>query len=786
MYKYGYFNEEGTEFTITNPKTPRAFDNFMWNDVLFSSVHQTGVGFLDYQIGDTEAVQLLTGIGRICDFDVYGREHLMNRLIYVRDNETGEYWNVNWEPVKKKFDFYKCIHGLGYTIIKSETAKIASEFRIFVPKGNDPVELWSLSFENKSEKQRHLSIFVYNQFQFAYKWGFNSYGDMFFRTTYFNNECNALIANKHPHISPHPYQTAFMTSDKNIIGFDGSRDAFIGLYNGLDEPQAVAQGNCYGSLGSSDATIGVTQFDLLLNPNGKESFNMILGVTDAVANIEPLKQKYLSHMDDFFDCLQNENKEFIGHNLYITPDKHLNRMLNIWMKHQTSYGAKWCRWGWMGYRDIVQHGYGISSFHPERTKEILQEALYHQKSNGMALRGWNPVDEKGYSDSALWLVYSLISYLKETGDFDFLHENINFFDQGSASVLSHVEKALDFLEANKGSHHLCLIKYGDWNDSLTGIGKEGRGESVWLSMAYAEALNQMIELFDFMKDNKANDFRFRYGDIKDAINKNAWDGDWYVRCFDDNGRAIGSHENKEGKIFLNTQSWAIIAGIADKERTQKVIDSSNKLLRTEMGYLLLAPTFMEPDPHIGRISYMEPGICENGTVYSHVNVWMIMALLRANRPDEAYRAFKQNAPGYINNDENSPKQQMPPYIYANGYFGPDHKNKKFQMEFTWITGSVAWFYNVLSKEMIGIKPDYDRLIIDPKIPSEWNEVNVFRIFRDKKFYIQIKRTNVASMSIILNEKEVEGAFVKISDCSENNYLEVRMPFHLSDSESENQ
>jgi len=629
MSKYGYFNEDGTEFTITNPETPRAFDNFLWNDVLFSSVHQTGVGFLDYQIDGTEAIQLFTGIGRVCDFDVFGRENLMSRLIFVRNNENGKFWNVNWEPVKQAFDSYECTHGLGYTKIKSETEKIFSGFRIFVPKGKDPVELWTMDFENKSDKKRNLSIFVYNQFQLSYKWGFNSYGDMFFRTTYFSPENNALVATKHPHITPHNHQTAFMAADKQIVGFDGSRDSFIGMYNGINEPKAVIEGKCRNSIGSSNATIGVTQFNLSLNPGQAETINMVLGICDSVEEIMPLKTKYISSMDIEFEKLKQYHKNFIAFNCFITPDEHLNHMLNIWMKHQTAYGAQWCRWGWMGYRDIVQHGYGVSSFNPGRTKGILKDAFLHQYSSGMAMRGWNPVDTKPYSDSALWLVFTLISYLKETADFDFLKEKIKFFDEDSATALEHIERALNFLENNKGVHHLILIKFGDWNDSLTAIGKEGRGESVWLSMAYGEALLQMIEMFNYLKDTRSEEYQIRYENIKKAINETAWDGEWYLRCFDDNGRAIGSNESKEGKIFLNTQSWAMIAGIADKTRTQQVIDSADKMLKTDIGYLLLAPTFLVPDPHIGRISYMEPGICENGTVYSHVNVWMILGLLRA-------------------------------------------------------------------------------------------------------------------------------------------------------------
>ncbi len=776
MYQFGNFNEEGNEFIITNPKTPRAFDNYLWNDSLFSSVHQTGVGFIDYQIGKSEGVQLFTGIGRICDFDVFGREGLMSRLIYIRDNQTGEFWNVNWEPVKKKYDSYSCTHGLGYSIISSEVNKLLASFRIFVPGGKDPLELWTLKFKNFNSVKKNYSVFVYNQFQFSYKWGFNSYGDMLFRSSRFSGEQNAMLITKRPHISPHDFQTAFLTADKKICGWDGSRDFFVGAYNQLNEPEAVANGKCSNTPGSSDSTIGVVQFDFDIQPGDDYKLELILGITDSDENVESYKNKYLGKSDEYLEILKKENHKFITKNEIHTPDEHFNRMLNIWIKHQTSYGAKWCRWGWMGYRDIVQHGYGVSSFNPGRTSEILVEALAYQYSNGMALRGWNPVDEKPYSDSALWLVFTLISYLKETADFNFLNNIVPYYDKGEGTVIEHIEMALSFLEKNKGVHKLCLIKYGDWNDSLTGVGKAGKGESIWLSMAYAEALRLMEELFAKLKlPVKSMDFHSRYVSIKEALNDSAWDGNWYVRCFDDNGNAVGSSKSSQGKIFLNTQSWAMISGIAGNERKDALIRSANNMLLTPMGYMLLAPAFFDFDPGIGRISCLQPGICENGTVYSHVNIWMILGLLRANLPDLAYDIFKRITPGYISNMSPDPKQSMPPYVFANGYYGPDHRNNKFQMEFTWITGSVAWYYNVLSKEMAGIQPEFDGLRIAPVLPSVWNELTASRDFRGKKFEIIIKREAVDEIQILLNGNPINGNFINLDSCEANNIVRVKIP-----------
>jgi cellobiose phosphorylase len=402
--------------------------------------------------------------------------------------------------------------------------------------------------------------------------------------------------------------------------------------------------------------------------------------------------------------------------------------------------------------------------------------MKHQYASGMALRGWNPVDQKAYSDSALWLVFTLCSYLKESGDLDFLEESYPYFDEGRDSVLKHVQKALDFLEANRGQHGLCLIKFGDWNDSLTAIGKEGRGESIWLSMAYAEALREMKDLYEELgKEAMATLMEDRYLSIREAVNRHAWDGHWYLRCFDDEGLPIGSASNKQGRIFLNAQSWALISGIATPERAEACIQSADELLATTMGYRLLAPTFMEPEDRIGRISCLEPGICENGTVYSHVNAWMVLGLLRAGKPDKAYEVFRQITPGYPSGANPDPKENMPPYIFANGYYGPDHRNNPYQMEFTWITGSVAWFYNVLSREMLGVKPGYGGLRLEPRLPSEWDSCQVSRVFRGRHFRISIRRSPGKEEKLILNGERLESRDIPLELCRPENEIELWIP-----------
>lgn len=738
QHPYGHFNEQGTEFIITNPDAPRALDNFLWNDACFSIVQHTGVGCFDYQPGDKEAIQLLTGIGRTCDFDVVGRDHLMSRLVYIRDNDTGTFWNLNWEPICRPSDKFECRQGLGYTILTNTTEGIEAGFRIFVPPGNDPVELWDLEIKNCRSATRNLSVFVYVQFQFAFKWGFNSYGDTIYREAHFNREQNAVVASKHPFRRPHDFLTGFLTSDQPIVAFDGSRDAFVGTYGTLKDPAAVQRGRCSNALGSADATVGALQFDFVIKSGEEKPLTLVLGATDHESKIAYFRERYLGHTDMFFGQLGAQNASLVAANRVKTPDPLFDQMVNVWIKQGASYGSRWCRWGWNGYRDIVQHGLGVSALNPARTRAILLEALRHQFSTGLALRGWNPLDEKPYSDSALWLVFTLCAYLKETGDLALLEEQVPYYnDDAAASVLDHIRSALDFLEKNKGAHSLILIKFGDWNDSLTGVGKEGRGESVWLSIAYAEAMREMAALMGCLSRADAQvDYARRRAAIAAAINVHAWDGQWYRRCYDDDARPIGSHENRVASIFMEPQCWALIAGIASPERASLLIDACDRLLLTELGYMLLAPPYTAFDRRIGRLSSMEPGIAENGTVYTQLNVWMILGLLRLGKADKAYDLFKRITPCSLSGPTD-PKRNAS-FLYANCYYGPHHKNRPFQQEFTWVTGSYAWLNTVLINEWIGAKPDYDGLRVQPCLPSAWPEASIARTWRGATYNIQIR------------------------------------------------
>ena len=761
-YKYGYFNQSGDEFVITAPNTPRPFDNFLFNDSCYANVHQTGIGCFDYQINGTEGIQLYTGVGRICDYDVFGKNHLYNRVIFIRDNETGEFWTLNWEPVCHPYQSYKCVQGLGYTEIENKTCDTVSSLRLFVPVGKDPCEIWKLSLKNEGKGKRSYSIFTYSQIQFKFKWGFDSYGDTMYRATRFDKERNTFYMCKHPFIVPHNYLTAFMVADEAITGSEGCENVFIGEYGTIASPEVVREGVSRNSIGSANATICSLRFDVTLDVNEQKDISLLLGAGEKEEDSLYFADKYLKNQDKYFEETKKHYKELYSKNHIKTDDEHLDRLINYWGKHATNFGATWCRWGYNGYRDIVQHGFGVVSFKNERTKQILKEAVSNQYASGMAVRGWNPVDTKAYSDSALWLEFTLTAYLRETGDVDFLNEVVPFRDEGEATVFGHMDRALDFLESNKGVHDLLLIKFGDWNDSLTGVGKEGKGESVWLSIAYAQALLEMAELAKFLgiNDKEANYIARREAIVK-AINDNAWDGEWYRRCYTDAGKPLGSKENKYAKMFMESQCWSLISGVASEERANTLIKAMDEHMLTPVGYMLLTPSFKEFDSTIGRISAMEPGICENGTIYSHTNIWMILGLLKYGKADLAYELFKKIAPGYIVGDNAEIKNKCLPYMFSNCYFGPEHKNSAFQMEYSWITGSVAWYTNTMENYLVGLRPTYEGLVVDPHLP--FDKASMTREFRGATYEISISnpagKYKADSLDITVDGKAIDGVIL---------------------------
>ncbi len=768
---YGKFRNGHTEYRTSNPNPVHVIDNYLFNDTILSHVTQTGIGFTFYDHRGAEITYVTPG-GE-CE-DVYNKYY--HRLFYIRDNESGRYWNVNWEPVLAKPGAFSCVHGLGYSRISCRKNGIAAKLSLFVPPGKDAVEIWQLRIENTGDKPRNISVFTYSQVLLK---NIPTYGEEIYKRGDFNPSVNGIVASKQCEFLPHDHHTAFLVTNHEVVGYDCSHDAFTGASGMLNRPRVVAQGACTNSLASALKPVTVLQLTMKLEPRAAHTADFLFGIARDTAAIRRYRAKYFKRggIARAFSALEQQNRSLMACHTVRSGDAMLDMLANIWYKRLIDMGATWCRWGFRGYRDIVQHTMADSLLHPARAKHTLLRALHYQYKNGSALRGWCPVDTKPYADSALWLVFAVAKYIQESGDAAMLDERVAFYDRTAASVYNHLVAAVDFSWKNRGRHGLCLIKFGDWNDSLTRVGTAGKGESTWLTMALARATLEMETVARMRNDRaRAGVFAKRHAALAETIKCAAWEGDRFVRCFDDTGRPIGSKKNTQAKIFLNSQSWAMLGHVADRKRFERAVASCDKYLLTDLGYALLWPTYTRFDPHVGRISSMQPGIAENGSIYSHGNVFMMLAFLEAGMADRAYDVFRRINPAYETLAQE--KTGGVPYAIQNGYWGPDHRSHPYRTEYSWVTGSVAWFYLGVLEWMFGLRSEYGGLRIAPCIPTTWRNCSAVRHFRGKTFNVGYRRRKgrtAEGLRVVLNGRRIEGNLIDPKMCRKANTVTVYLP-----------
>jgi len=769
MGKYGAFQADGVEYRVDTENPIHVIDNYIWNDKVYASLTQTGTGYLSYDHSGREITNITYGAND-CE-EAY--EKYYNRLVYIRDNKTGRAWNVNWEPVLAKLDGYSCVHGLGYTKLSAQKDGVTAEMRVFVPPGKDALEVWSLTLTNRRASSRDLSVFVYNGLSLKSTF---TYGEGIFIKGGWRSDVNGLLVRKDCEFLPHDVHSAFFVCNRRVAGYDCSREGFFGPYGTPARPDAVINGRCGNTLATGERPITALQLDVKLKPDASFTADFLFGIARDVSAVKRYRKKYFAPggIERAFDRLARDRRKMIRTNAVETPDANLNMLMNIWHKHQIEFGATWCRWGFRGYRDIVQHNMARALFDPEPAGEALLKALEHQYADGSALRGWSPIDTKPYADSALWLVFAVTKYLKESGNLAFLKRRVPFYDTGSAPVLDHLLQAVGFCWKNRGTDGLCLIKFGDWNDSLTRVAVEGKGQSVWLTMALGRALAEMKDLAGHLGDKKlATALGRRHRVVAKAVNTAAWEGDRYIRCIDDTGRAVGSKKNRQGRIFLNAQSWGALSYAADEQRFGKALATADKLLLTKLGYKLLDPTYTRYDPNIGRITSMQPGIAENGTIYAHGNTFMMLACLQMGLPDKAYDIYRRVMTCY----ETMPQDVTGavPYTVQNCCNGPDHEARPYRIEYSWVTGSVGWFYLAVLEWLLGARSEYGGLRIDPRLPKGWKNCRVTRHFRGKVFDISINhKRGVEKPRVTLNGDVLNDNLIDSDVCPKRNTVHVLM------------
>ncbi|MFO7611029.1 MAG: hypothetical protein R6W99_00880 [Clostridia bacterium] len=740
--KFGRFSADGRSYIIEDPNTPRPWINYLCNDKIASVVSNLGKGFIWYK----SSLLRITKYDHPTDY--LPRDFADGRDIFVEDTVSGEKLNLF-----RDYDSLICEHGLADTQINIDIKGLKFVFRIFVPK-EDPCECWVITCTNKREEKAMLRLTM------SQKWSVARFGI---------HTAEGGI----PYLSEPGKNQTVSNGRKFIELHTDNPELPVAVHAFFISPEAVS------SFFEKDVKIqndgrkftfiesGLTA-EVVIGKDESSTIHAASGADEEVEIFNILIDKYSgpSEYDSEYTKVDEYKNELADRNTCSLPDGNMEKFLNTWLKHQLFLTFRYVRSGYVGYRDSLQDTWGYQLVEPKLTKQRLLHILSHMKKDGSCPRNFSPFgiedkhDCRNFMDSATWIGMSLTGYIKETGDAGILNENIRYLDDTSPdTVENHVWKALDLLYEKRGLYGLCLIGEGDWNDGIEGISINGPAVSVWLTIAVFHFQNLMADLYDYLGETlKAELLKERSKILKHNINEHAWDGEWYVYAFSGRGNPIGSHLNDEGKIHLNSNTWAVFTGIAEGERIESVMNSIDEHLETSLGPALLSPPYKNDGEEVGRIARLEPGTFENGSIYKHAVAFKAFADIKYEDYNRAFRTFINVLPTNPLNPDC--RRTSEPYCLGNYYCGPSHE-RFGQNFFSWFTGSPAWLLRVGYDEILGVEADYEGLRINPCVPDDWNEYSVKRTFREVVYDIHFKRTGHKDKGIWIDGQKTDSDIINV-------------------------
>lgn len=769
---YGYFSADGREFVITRPDTPRPWVNIISNGDYGVIESQTGSGF---------SWRYNSNLSRVTRWEQDLIRDEWGKYLYVRDRESGEYWSGTWKPCCNKLDFYEVRHGQGYSVLTASFQSIKTKKTVFVDVKN-PAEIWKIVLQNESNRPRKLSLFPY------FEWCLGNAADThrefqktFIETEYIK-EANMLWGLKRAALVPGFISTGLTENPlrgflacPNITpkSYDGDKETFFGRYNDIRHPQSVADGMLKNNVGRWGDSIAALHVDVDLKPGEKKTVIFVIGSTVEKSEAKKIVKQYATEaaVEAGLKEVRALWDRFVTASSIETPDPALNFMTNIWLKYQAISARLWARSayfqqsGAFGFRDQLQDSQIFLSLKPELAKKQILLHAENQFPDGTVYHWWHPGTRSGSitgsSDDLLWLPYMLGFYIDETDDTQILDTEINFLPDKNGKVekgtlYKHCIRAMEKVISRHSPRGLPLIGECDWNDGLSHVGVHWKGESIWLGQFLYGILTKFAPLMEERGDKeRAKKYRKHAASVKDAIDEHAWDGEWYIGATRDDGLPLGSHTCEEGKIFLNTQTWAIINSTAGPERAKQCMASAEKILFREYGPLLLTPGYSKTDAHIGYITRYAPSIRENGGVYTHAATWAVIAECLMGKGDKAFETYKRMAPPYRGLDPDLYFGE--PYVTPGNIDGPDSPTFG-RGGWTWYTGSAAWMYRVGLDWICGIHAERKGLRIDPVIPKDWPGFKARRLFRGASYEIEVK--NPSGINRGVKEIRVDGKTVK--------------------------
>lgn len=767
--KYGYFKDNGNEYVITDPKTPKPWINVISNGDYAFIVSQTGGG---YSWRGNAAENRITRFYQDVVKDNWGK------YIYIRDDKSGDFWSASWKPVCRKYEKYEVTHGIGYSKIEQTCNNINSILTMFAVPGA-PMEIWHMEIKNNDSIKRELSLMSYCE------WCLGTSPDeqREFHKIFIDNEyekdingflttkCMWMIPNSKGQDNNRDWEyAAFHTCSEKPFSYDGDKESFIGLYGSEISPEAMKKDELDKNTGRFFDAIASLHIKIELEPGESKEIVFTLGAADNKEEAAKLAKKY-NNVNEAKKAFYNVHKfwgPFIENEKVSTPDDALNIMTNTWLKYQAISCRLWGKSayyqvsGGYGFRDQLQDSQIFLSSVPEYARKQILMHSAKQKSDGTVYHWWMTITQKGpetkCSDDLLWLPFIVTNYLKETNDFEILNKKEPFYDNGEkASIYEHCKRSIEKALDRFSERGIPLIGSNDWNDGISAAGWNWKGESFWVGEFLYMILNDFSKISKKMSDEiYAKKCIDKAEDIKSAFNKYGWDGKWFIQATTDDGKEIGSKESSEGFIYLNPQSWAVLSGITNKERAKTAMDSVSKYLYKDFGTLLLYPAYSKVDENIGYITRYAPGLRENGGVYSHAAVWAVAAYIKMGQIEKAYELYTKICPP--NRSMDIDKYKAEPYVMPGNSDGPNSPNYG-RGSWTWYTGSAQWLQRIAVNYILGIRAEYDGLLIDPAIPAKWDKFSVKRKFRNSVYMINVenpKHVNRGVFEVYLDGEKING------------------------------
>ncbi len=799
MEKYGSFDDQNREYIITNPATPFPWINYLGNTDFFSLISNTAGGYSFYK--DAKFRRLNRYRYNNVPMDDGGR------YFYIKDGDT--IWNPGWKPTKTELDSYECRHGMNYTKFRSEKNGISVKVLFFVPLDTH-AEIQKLSLKNKSSKVKTIKLFSYTEWAL---WNAATDMENFQRNLNTGEvEVDGSTLYHKTEYRERRNHYSFYHVNSEINGFDTDRESFVGLYNSHAEPQVVQGGKSTNSVAHGWSPIASHYIEITLQPNESKDFVFMLGYIENKEDekweskgiINKTKAKELISK---FDTTEKVDLAFAKLKAYWSEllevfkidsgDERLDRQVNIWNQYQNmvtfnfSRSASFFESGigrGMGFRDSNQDLLGFVHLTPKRARERIIDIASTQFPDGGCYHQYQPLTKQGnnevgggFNDDPMWLILGATSYIKETGDYTILDEMVPFDNDMSLAktMFDHLSVSFNHVVNNLGPNNLPLIGRADWNDCLNlncfsndpnesfqtteNNAKGSKAESLMIAGLFVYYGRDYIELCQVIgKNNEALRAQKEVDKMVDAVKQNGWDGEWFLRAYDYYGNKIGSNENEEAKIFIESNGWCTMAEIGTEEgMTKKALDSVKKHLDTPYGIILNNPPYTKYHIELGEISTYPPGYKENAGIFCHNNPWIMIGETKLGRGDQAYEYYKKITPAFLEDIQELHKTE--PYVYSQMIAGKD-AFKPGEAKNSWLTGTAAWNFAAITQHILGIKPAFNGLEIDPCIPKKWDGFKVKRKFRGYTLHIEVQNPNHISKgvtAISIDGNSIKGTVIPI-------------------------